>query len=108
MQPIAIAAQWQNVGLAFFVGLVAALMAAALPQATDLRRQCTLVVLMGVFTTLIGRFSDLLNPDEPRAELFACLANQFVGVALVATVAFAIARSRWPGPRLNSTAKCSG
>jgi len=92
---------WRNVGLAFFIGLVAALMAVALPAATPVWRQWSLVLLVGLFAALIGRFPELASADKSPLALLACLANHFCGVVIVATVAAAIARCRWLTPQLN-------
>jgi len=94
---------WRNVGLAFFIGLVAALMAVALPAATPVWRQWSLVLLVGLFAALIGRFPELAGADQSPLALFACLANHFGGVVIVATVAAAIARCRWFNRHLGCT-----
>ena len=90
---------WRNVGVAFLIGLIAALMAVALPAATPVWRQWSLVLLVGLFTALIGRAGELAAANKSPLDLFACIANHFGGVVIVATVAAAIARCRWLGPK---------
>jgi hypothetical protein len=91
-----VSAPWRNIGLALSVGLVAALMAVALPLTTPVWRQWSLVLLGGLFAALIGRYNELSAAEQSPLALCACVANHFGSVVIVASVTAFVARCRWP------------